>query len=224
MVDLVATDIGLAEVVDETLPVRLRSSASSHIPFAYPRALPGKASTLHPHLTLLSTEGFCPIYLSPLSSTITEVAKEIAMKRSSRILFAMLLFLYATPRIGRADDGPEHQIRRSRPIELAVSGSNVKDRSTSSCCGTGTLDSLVSKGGEFFVLSNHHVLARANRGTIGDDISGCITSSLGDTGVRAAGLSVDRFRKPDRRCRYPWRNATPASAWRSPRPTGPLSA
>jgi hypothetical protein len=62
------------------------------------------------------------------------------------------------------------QEKQARPIKLGTSGGDVNDISKRFCC-SGTLGSLVTKGGVQFILSNNHVLARTDTGTIGDDIS-----------------------------------------------------
>ncbi len=93
------------------------------------------------------------------------------MKRSFNLLLTTaLLLLLAVPQIGRGDGGPEHQDRQSRPIELGVSGGNVNDRSRFVCC-SGTLGSLITKNNKLYILSNNHVLARTNRGIIGEDVN-----------------------------------------------------
>lgn len=57
-----------------------------------------------------------------------------------------------------------------RPTQLGVSGGNIKDSSGLYCC-SGTLGTLVQDDiGNQYILSNNHVLARTNKGTIGDDI------------------------------------------------------
>lgn len=70
------------------------------------------------------------------------------------------------------------QVFQTRPIKLGTSGGNVKDASTSFCC-SGTLGSLVTKGGVQYILSNNHVLARSDSATVGEAISqpGLIDSS-----------------------------------------------
>jgi hypothetical protein len=69
-----------------------------------------------------------------------------------------------------ADTGPEHQTFQGRPIPLGTSGGNIKDRSTTFCC-SGTLGALVTDATTTqYILSNNHVLARTNKGSIGDDI------------------------------------------------------
>ena len=56
------------------------------------------------------------------------------------------------------------------PIKLGTSGSNVNDINASFCC-TGTLGSLVKDtGGNLYILSNNHVLARSNAGKTGEAI------------------------------------------------------
>ncbi len=62
------------------------------------------------------------------------------------------------------------QVTQTRPIKLGTSGGNVNDHSTTFCC-SGTLGSLVSKGGVQYILSNNHVLARSNAGAVGEAIS-----------------------------------------------------
>src|SRR5262245_59782350 len=56
------------------------------------------------------------------------------------------------------------------PIKLGTSGGNATDISGNMCCA-GTLGSLVTRGGSFFILSNNHVLAKSDRGAPGDPIS-----------------------------------------------------
>ena len=64
---------------------------------------------------------------------------------------------------------PPQQSMQAAPSPLGVSGSNINDISTvggvTSCCG-GTLGSLVTRGGKLYILSNNHVLARSDAGTI----------------------------------------------------------
>lgn len=65
------------------------------------------------------------------------------------------------------------QAAQTAAIELGTSGSNVHASSTSgntiSCCG-GTLGSMVVRNGTNYILSNNHVLANSDSGTIGDAI------------------------------------------------------
>ena len=77
------------------------------------------------------------------------------------------------------------------PIKLGTTGSNANDFKNLSggqieCC-TGTLGSLLQRSGNFFILSNTHVIARADAGSIGDNI---IQPGLGDNNCTAAGTNV----------------------------------
>ncbi len=63
-----------------------------------------------------------------------------------------------------------NQVRQTPPIQLGTSGGNVHDASKAFCC-SGTLGSLVTKGGVQYILSNNHVLADADTATVGDAIS-----------------------------------------------------
>ena len=58
---------------------------------------------------------------------------------------------------------------QSLPIKLGVSGGNALDV-TSACC-TGTLGSLVDRGGLLYLLSNNHILARSSFGVAGEAIN-----------------------------------------------------
>jgi len=68
----------------------------------------------------------------------------------------------------------DHQSFQSGPIKLGTSGGNVNDVDTGpkgGCC-IGTLGSLWTRGGNFFILSNNHVLARSGAtGTQGEAIN-----------------------------------------------------
>ncbi|MBV9074277.1 MAG: hypothetical protein JOZ10_11635 [Acidobacteria bacterium] len=68
----------------------------------------------------------------------------------------------------------DNQDFQNGPIKLGASGGNKNDQTTSGnkifCC-SGTLGSLVSRGGNFYVLSNNHVLDKADQGVNGDPIS-----------------------------------------------------
>lgn len=84
-----------------------------------------------------------------------------------------------------------NQNPQSLPIELGTTGSNANDFKNLSggqieCC-TGTLGSLLQRNGNFFILSNTHVIARADAGSIGDNI---IQPGLGDNNCMAAGTNV----------------------------------
>lgn len=86
-----------------------------------------------------------------------------------------------------ADSGPQHQTSQTRPIALGTSGGNIEDRSLLYCC-SGTLGALVQDGaGVLHILSNNHVLARANNGIIGEDVSqpGMIDQNCNQNGIVA---------------------------------------
>jgi hypothetical protein len=80
-----------------------------------------------------------------------------------------------------------NQAAQKTPISLGVSGGNANDNGSSgasSTCCSGTMGSLVSRGGNQFVLSASHVLARSDAGSTGDAIiqpglidSGCSTAN-----------------------------------------------
>ena len=64
----------------------------------------------------------------------------------------------------RGGGGVSHTAKQTTPIQLGTSGGNVNDISNGFCC-SGTLGSLVAKGGTQYILSNSHVFA-------GDVVSG----------------------------------------------------
>ena len=70
---------------------------------------------------------------------------------------------------------PDNTNAQAIPVELGSSGSNAKDfvnntgKNTITCCG-GTLGSLVTRGGVQYILSDNHILARSDAGTVGDAI------------------------------------------------------
>ncbi|HJQ35003.1 MAG TPA: hypothetical protein VJ866_22830 [Pyrinomonadaceae bacterium] len=68
---------------------------------------------------------------------------------------------------GLADGGANHQKRNTN---YGVSGGNVNDISRRYCC-SGTLGSLVTDGTTQYILSNNHVLARADQAVAGEDVS-----------------------------------------------------
>lgn len=69
-----------------------------------------------------------------------------------------------------ADNGPNHQLKQAFPVSLGTSGGNVNNHSRAFCC-SGTLGSLVTKGGVNYILSNNHILADTDQATVGEDIS-----------------------------------------------------
>ena len=88
-----------------------------------------------------------------------------------------------------ADDGAAHQTAQVGSILLGTSGGNIFNRSNVFCC-SGTLGSLVGDrdgSGTQYILSNNHILALFNQGTIGDPINqpGQIDQQCGQEGVVA---------------------------------------
>lgn len=92
---------------------------------------------------------------------------------------------------------PANQAAEPLPVNLGTSGGNALDSSRSgntlTCC-SGTLGSLVARGGTQYILSNNHVLARSDQGQpatavyAGDPI---IEPGLVDTGTcTASGAST----------------------------------
>src|SRR5207302_10407386 len=69
---------------------------------------------------------------------------------------------------------PDNQKAQHVPIKLGTTGGNVNDfaikGSIITCC-SGTLGSLVSRGGAEFILSNNHVLARSDQAKPGEAIA-----------------------------------------------------
>ena len=73
------------------------------------------------------------------------------------------------------------------PVPLGASGGNAEDLSTvgnSIYCCSGTIGSLVSRGGRFYILSNTHVLARSDLAAVGEAI---VQPGLIDNNCRAVG-------------------------------------
>jgi hypothetical protein len=96
---------------------------------------------------------------SPNTVTITATLQSDSTKSSS----AMLTVVYPNN---------THQ-GEATPVKLGTSGGNSTDSNTvgtkTTCC-SGTLGSLVTRGGNFFILSNNHVLDKSDRGGTGDPI------------------------------------------------------
>jgi len=70
---------------------------------------------------------------------------------------------------------PGNQNAQSGAIELGTAGANINDTTTNAAahtitCCSGTLGSLVTRGGSQFILSNTHVLARSDAAAIGEAI------------------------------------------------------
>src|ERR1700730_3559816 len=70
---------------------------------------------------------------------------------------------------------PDNVNAQTVPVELGTTGSNAKDfvnntaKNTITCCG-GTLGSLVTRCGVQYILSDNHILASSDAGTVGDAI------------------------------------------------------
>ncbi len=106
------------------------------------------------------------------------------------MLIIAVALIFGLPLV-MADNGPNHQAPQAPPIKLGTSGGNINDISGAFCC-SGTLGSLVTKGGVDYILSNNHVLDDSGSATIGDSIIqpglvdvGCI----GSTALVVANLS-----------------------------------
>ncbi|HSB76128.1 MAG TPA: hypothetical protein VLC12_10785 [Terriglobales bacterium] len=70
--------------------------------------------------------------------------------------------------------GQANQVAQAFPIKLGTSGGDSLDTTTNAntitCC-SGTLGSLLERAGNFYILSNNHVLARSNQAKAGEPIS-----------------------------------------------------
>lgn len=98
--------------------------------------------------------------------------------RTCVVLSLVALIFIATGLI--AAGASAFQAYQTPPIKLGTSGGNVNDHTTMYCC-SGTLGSLVSKGGIQYILSNNHVLARSDQASNGENISqpGMVDTSCG---------------------------------------------
>ena len=108
-----------------------------------------------------------------MSAVSEEGGRQMQGVQASRegLLILVVLATVSVPAGLRADDGPNHQVSQTRPIQLGTTGGNIGDSSKAFCC-SGTLGSLVqsSSGTTQYVLSNNHVLARTNLASLGEDI------------------------------------------------------
>jgi hypothetical protein len=82
-------------------------------------------------------------------------------------LVATLLTFSSLLTAGLADGGANHRVRN---LHLGVSGGNVNDETRRFCC-SGTLGALITDGTTQYILSNNHVLARADQAVVGEDVS-----------------------------------------------------
>lgn len=62
-----------------------------------------------------------------------------------------------------------NQLAQNLPIKLGTSGGNVNNVDSTEC-ESGTLGSLVARAGAQYILSNNHVLADSDAGSVGDAI------------------------------------------------------
>lgn len=83
-----------------------------------------------------------------------------------------------------ADGGANHRVSNDN---YGVSGGNINDITKRFCC-SGTLGALVQGGGVNYILSNNHVLARADQAVAGEDIS---QPGLIDNGCRVPPIVAD---------------------------------
>lgn len=112
---------------------------------------------------------------------------ELEVSKKILCLIVLLISVAAVQNIAWADNGLEHRKAQEWPIKLGTSGGNINDRSTLFCC-SGTLGALVEDGANQYILSNNHVLAKSNHGTIGDGINqpGQIDQGCAQTGIVAS--------------------------------------
>ncbi len=97
---------------------------------------------------------------SPATVTVTAVAQVDNAKGKS----AAVLVVSSNP----------NQAAQDVPVKLGTSGGNAHDSSKQGaliyCCG-GTLGALLQRNGNYYILSNNHVLARSDSASIGDAIT-----------------------------------------------------
>jgi hypothetical protein len=98
-------------------------------------------------------------------------------------LTLVLLVVVAAGLYGQA----ANQAPQAFPVKLGTSGGNVNDATRAFCC-SGTLGSLVTKGGTGYILSNAHVLSRVGQAVAGEDIS---QPGLIDNGCRVLQVVAD---------------------------------
>lgn len=93
---------------------------------------------------------------------------------------------------------PPQQRAYTLPVPLGTSGGNAQDTSVSGdqtfCC-SGTLGSLLSREGLFFILSNTHVLARSDLASAGEAIvqPGLIETRCSSNGTNLVGTLTQFF-------------------------------
>ncbi|HEY6307697.1 MAG TPA: hypothetical protein VI488_14690 [Candidatus Angelobacter sp.] len=85
----------------------------------------------------------------------------------------------------------DNHLAQSAPVKLGTTGGNATDfvdNGTSRTCCSGTLGSLLQRGGTFFVLSNNHVLNKSDTGSVGQAIQqpGLVDNQCDVTGAPPA--------------------------------------
>jgi hypothetical protein len=58
----------------------------------------------------------------------------------------------------------DNHLQQTVPVKMGTSGGNVTDTNANLCC-SGTLGSLITRGGVTFILSSNHVFAKSDNGT-----------------------------------------------------------
>ena len=79
-----------------------------------------------------------------------------------------------------------NQVEQPLPIKLGTAGGNIDDKSPGFCC-SGTLGSLLIRNGNYYILSNNHVLGRSNQAMPGEPI---IQPGLVDTHCSTSGTQT----------------------------------
>ncbi len=92
------------------------------------------------------------------------------MRTPNRALFVAVIVIACAAGLLAAGSLTLYQSKQTPPVKLGTSGGNVNDHTTQYCC-SGTLGSLVAKGGTQYILSNNHVLARSGSASSGEVIS-----------------------------------------------------
>src|SRR5215831_7852953 len=94
----------------------------------------------------------------------------------------------------------DQHLSQTLPVKMGTTGGNSTDSTTSgskiTCC-SGTLGSLVTRGGLFFILSNNHVLDKSDHGTAGDPITqpGLVDNNC-NSGALVGNLTTGATLKP----------------------------
>ena len=116
---------------------------------------------------------YCTVtYAAPTAVTATGTTYIVGTVGTSASKTATAVLLNTQ---GVSSSPTTHQAQLSTPVALGSSGGNNNDYDTqgkqiADCCG-GTLGSLIQdSSGHQYVLSNNHVLARSDHGTVGDRI------------------------------------------------------